>query len=45
MNEIEPIVHQDDHYSNNEHEVQLVMVIRLCMKLVMVEKALSFKSI
>ena len=23
MNEIEPIVHQDDHYSNNEHEVLL----------------------
>ena len=23
MNEIEPIVHQDDHCSNNEHEVLL----------------------
>ena len=23
MNEIEPVVHQDDHYSDNEHEVLL----------------------
>ena len=23
VNEIEPIVHQDDHYSDNEHEVLL----------------------
>ena len=23
MNEIEPVVHQDDHYSNNKHEVLL----------------------
>ena len=23
MNEIKPVVHQDNHYSNNEHEVLL----------------------
>jgi hypothetical protein len=45
VNEIKPIVHQDDHCSDNAHEVLLVMVIRLCTKLVMMEKALSLKPI